>query len=95
MGKGSKMRKDNRFFLFKIAESSGLKLKRDELKIIQYLLFIFIFLLLIIDFMSIIFYVRTQARQGVVKNHNFTQVIIISTYNPLIPSYTINMYLHV
>lgn len=74
MAKGSKVKKDNRFFLFKIAESSTENLKRDELKIIQYLLFIFIFLLLIIDFMSIIFYVRTSARQDIVKNHNFTQV---------------------
>ena len=63
-----------KFFLFEIADNNKSKLKRDEIKILQYILFIFIFLLIVIDFVAVIFYVRTKNRQEFAMNHNFTQV---------------------
>jgi uncharacterized membrane protein len=76
MRKGSKKKiKSEKFFLFQLADSNKTQLKRDEVKIIQYILFIFIFLLIVIDFVAIIFYVRTKNRQTFAMNHNFTQVI--------------------
>lgn len=75
MAKAGKQKQNNKkFFLFQIADSNKNKLKRDEVKIIQYILFIFIFLLIVIDFVAIIFYIRTKNRQTFVTNHNFTQV---------------------
>lgn len=76
MAKNAKQKQpSDKFFLFQMADSNEQKLKRDEIKIIQYILFIFIFLLVMIDFVAVIFYVRTRNRQTFASNHNFTQAI--------------------